>query len=101
ELRDERELVCDLLVVSRGAPPPPSLLGALFDEAREVLVLAHARRQREARQPRSERLEPERATLGHGERRGESLVVTFPPLRELRGALEVPLAVRTQPRPHL
>src|SRR5690606_15031688 len=64
ELGDEREFVCDLLVVSGGAPPTPALLRTGLHESFEILVLAHALRQREVRQARLEHLEPECTAIG-------------------------------------
>ena len=101
ELGDEGELVRELLVVPRGALPPPALLSARLHQTFEVLVLAHTLRQREVRQLRLERLEPECAALGDRDRCSESLFHARPPRGELRMALEVPLAVGAQARAHL
>ena len=101
ELRDQREFVRELLVVPRRAPPPPALLRAGLDQPFEVLVLRHARREREVRQARLEHLQSERAALGHRERRRESSFLAAPARGELRMTLEMPLTVGAQPRSHL
>src|SRR5207244_1223182 len=71
ELRDERELVLDLLLVlrraRRGVGRPPSLARALLDEPRQILVRAHAGGERERGKRRVELVEPEGALLGDGE----------------------------------
>ena len=101
ELRDERELVRELLVVPRGALPSPTFLGAALHQTLEVFVLAHALRQREVRQLRLERLEPERAAVGDRERVREPLFPSAPPCRELGVTLEVPLTIGAEARAHL
>ena len=106
ELADERELVRDLPLVRVGAPRrarlPPSLACALLDEAREVLVGAHAGRQRERRGGvglSSSRRNAQRSAMASVARTPSRLP------RQRRAicarALEVPLAVGAEPRAHL
>ncbi len=101
ESRDERELVRELPVVARGAACAPALGRPRLDELGEVRVLADARREREVREPRPQRLEPEGAALGDRARGVEPGLAPAPSRRELGASLEVPLGVRSQPCSHL
>ena len=105
ELRDERELVRQLLLVRdtatcrvRWSPP---LMCALCDEPLQVLVGVDARRQRERRQRRAKLAEPEVTALGDVERGADALGCMTPATRDLRRTLEVPLAIRSEARAHL
>ena len=101
ELGDQRELVRELLVVARGTSPPPALLRAILHQAREILVLAHPRRQRKAREPRLQCIKAKPTTLGDAHAFGESLLPPAPPLDELRVPFEIPLTIGSELSAHL
>ena len=90
----------ELGVVLWRARRVPPLVGALFHQAREILLRADARRQWKRRHGWLELLEPERASLGDGERGLHPFLRATPPLIDERRLLERPLGVGTQARAH-
>ena len=99
---DEPQLVRELVAVFPGdLLVRPALARALLDQPLEILVGADARRQGKRRERGGELLHAERAPLGDGERVANALWRVLPAPSHLRGALEVPFRVGTQPRAHL
>ena len=105
ELRDQRELVRELLLVhrraDRGVRRSPALVCPLGDEPLEVLILPDAGGQCEGGQRCLQLVEAKGATVRDVEGRAYAFRRMAPAPRDLGRALEVPFAVRPKARAHL
>ena len=101
ERADEREFVPGLPVVFLRAARSPAFARALLHELGEILVFAHAAGERKGGQRGLHVREPERAPFGDVHGRAHSLFMALPAPRDLRRTLQVPLAIRAEPGPHV